>query len=93
MSLIDKLYDGEINQDVFSAGLWFWAKGDITRQNVIDGLGLDVSDEVQLDLLAANYLARSTEDRQIFFSDLEAAILLARNALITKSKFLDLLGL
>jgi len=81
MALVDKIYDGELNQDIFAAALWFWSKGDVTRQNVIDGLKLDVTDEVQLDLLVAAYQARSTEDKQIF------------NGLITKTKFQSLLDL
>jgi len=93
MALIDTIFDGELDQDIFAAALWFWAKGDLTRQNVIDGLGLAASDEAQLDLLATAYTNRSAEDKQTFLSDIEAAVRLARTGLITKSKFQSLLGL
>ncbi|MHC4508016.1 MAG: hypothetical protein ACYTAO_03530 [Planctomycetota bacterium] len=97
MALVDRLaHDDEvapIANHAFSAAVWFWAKEDITRQNVIDAFGLTASDETQLDELKAHYQGMSVDDRRVFHSDLEAAGVLLEAGLIPKAKYKNLLGL
>jgi hypothetical protein len=97
MALIDRLaHDAgvvSIHNHRFSAAVWFWSKGDVTRQNVIDAFGLDSTDQVQLDLLRDHYLSLSAEEKLSYHSDLEAAGILLESGLITKIKYASLLGL
>lgn len=100
MALVDRLaHDGgpdatnRIANHSFSAAVYFWAKGDITRQNVIDAFNLDTTDEIQLDELSTFYTELSIEDKQEFHSRLEGAGILLESGLITKTKYKSLLGL
>jgi hypothetical protein len=97
MALIDRLAhdDGveSIPNHQFSAAVYFWAKGDITRQNVIDGFNLSATDETQLDQLSTFYTGLSAEDKQEFHSRMEAAGSLLETGRITKAFYRGLLGL
>lgn len=44
----------------FSDSLYFWARGDITRNDVISMWNLQTSDEAQLDEMAAAYNGKGT---------------------------------
>lgn len=97
MALIDRLAHDEgvasIPNHQFSGAVYFWAKGEITRQNVIDAFNLDATDEVQLDQLSTYYTGLSDADKQEFHSRMEAAGSLLETGLITKTKYQNLLGL
>ena len=99
MALIDRIFhddpDGSrhVANHAFSAAVWFWAKGDITRAQVIAAFNMTAGDEVQLDELADHYQALSPQDKRAFHSDLEAAGILAEEELITKTQYKALLGL
>ena len=99
MALIDRVFHDDPDPDrhlanhAFSAAVWFWAKGDVTRQNVIDSFNMTVEDEVQLDQLEAHYISLSVDDRRTFHADLESAGILAEGGLITKALYETLLGL
>ncbi|MHA2279805.1 MAG: hypothetical protein ACXAC5_02815 [Promethearchaeota archaeon] len=93
MALIDKLFTNEVASWTFSAAMWFWAKGDFTRAQVITGLGLETSDEAQLDQLKTNYQALTSEEQKAFLSDLLAASILASEGKINKTQFQNLLNL
>ena len=99
MALIDRIFHDDeddlrhIANHAFSAALWFWAKGDITRQNVVDTFNMTAGDETQLDQLATHYSGLSAGDKRAFHSDVEAAGILAEGGLITKAKYKSLLGL
>lgn len=97
MALVDKIaHDSGVDSmhnHQFSAALYFWAKGDITRQNVIDAFSLSATDETQLDQLSTFYTGLSTDDKQEFRERLEAAGMLLGSGLITKTKYKSLLGI
>jgi hypothetical protein len=93
MALLDRLYDEEITVWTFNAAVWFWARGKLTRAQVIAGLQLAPEDETQLDILAANYLARSESEKMAFWSDLQAAGVLLSEHKITKNQYKDMLDL
>jgi hypothetical protein len=99
MALIDKLArDGDPNDPwisyrAFSAGMYFWALGEITRQDVIDAFSLEATDETQLDELASYYTGLSADEKAQFFDRLFNACVLLREGHITRNKFKSLLGL
>lgn len=98
MALIDKLANDEngnimLAHHTFSAAGFLWATGKITRQNVIDGLGLEVSDEAQLDQLAAHYQGLSAEEKREFHGLLESVGDFLQLGLITKAQAKTLLGM
>lgn len=78
---------------LFTAAIWFWAKGEITRTQVINGLDLDTSDEAQLDQLSTHYQGLSADDKRAFHNDLEAATTLRFEGKINDSQFKSFLGL
>ncbi len=97
MALIDRLAHDvaaeRISNHAFSAAMYFWAKGDITRQNVIDAFNLDATDEIQLDELSTFYTGLSTDDKQEFHSRVEAAGILLEGRHLTKTQYKNLLGM
>jgi hypothetical protein len=97
MALVDRLAHDEGLDSIaghgFSAGTYFWAKGDLTRQNLVDGFNLDATDQIQLDELSVYYGTLSAEDKQEFHSRVEASCNLLELGLITKAKFKSLLGM
>lgn len=98
MSLVDKIAsDAEGNirlaAHFFSAGVFFFALGEITRQQLIDGLGLEASDEPQLDQLATYYAGLSVGDKREFFGRVESSCILLQSDFITKIKFKAMLGM
>ena len=101
MALIDRVFRDNADSDFkdyidiheFSAALWFFAKGDFTRADVIVDLSLATVDEVQLDQLIAHYQGMSNQDKKTFHSDIESAGILAAKLKITRTKYKSLLGL
>ncbi len=97
MALINRLAHDEgyasIANHAFSAAVWFWARGEVTRSNVINAFNLDSEDEVQLDQLSTYYQNLPVEEKRMFHSNLEAAGILLEQELIDKSKYKSLLGL
>ena len=97
MALVDKVFHDDpataVSNHAFSAALYMWSLGEITRQNVIDAFNLTVTDEIQLDQLAVYYTGLSAADKQEYHSRVEAAGILAEGAYITKAKYQSLLGL
>lgn len=99
MPLIDRIFhddpdpDRNISNHAFSAAVWLWARGEITRANVVATFEMTAADEVQLDELQATYAALSVDERRTFYSTLEAAGILAEGGLITKGQYKTFLGL
>lgn len=96
MALIDRLEsidDTRIAAHTFSALMRLWSSGDITRQDVIDGLNLNSTDEVQLDKLASYYGTLSDLDKAAFHSRVESSIVLLQEKIIDKAKAISLLGM
>ncbi len=99
MALVDRIFGDEVltlspgGNHAFSAAVWFWATGKITRAQVVAAFSFDASDDAQLDELQAFYLSLSANERRSFHSDLEAAGILAENELLTKAQYKSLFGL
>lgn len=101
MALIDRVfrdnpdpdYAGYITNHSFSGAVWFWAKGDFTRAQLVASFGFDASDDAQLDDLQTHYISLSATDRLAFHSDLEAASALAEQGRITRTQYKVLLGM
>lgn len=97
MSLVDKIAhsteEASMPNHQFAAACWFWAKGDITRAQIINMFDLEASDEPQLDQLATFYQGLSAELKQEFYSRLHGAVCLLETDLITKMQFKTLLGM
>lgn len=99
MALIDRIFHDDpdpgryISNHAFSAAVWFWAEGELTRAQVVAAFNMTAADEVQLDELQTFYTSRTADEKLHFHSDLEAAGILAEQGLITKTKYKSLLGL
>ena len=98
MALIDKLApdaDGSIQiaSHTFSAATYLWAIGEITRAQVIAGLELEASDEPQLDQLATYYQGLTAGEKREFHARLESCNILLQESLLTKSQYMNLLGM
>ena len=101
MALLDRIFrdnsdpdfQGYISNHAFSAAMWFFAKGDITRAQMIAAFNLSATDEIQMDQLIAHYQGMSTQEKRSFHSDLEAAGVLAEQGLLSRNQYKSLLGL
>lgn len=102
MALIDKIGRDEpyppngephLSNHAFSAALWFWSKGDLTRAQVIAGAGLTPTDEVQLDQIIAFYNTLSNAEKGQFHNRVESAGILLEGGYITRAKYKSLLGM
>ena len=93
MALVDGLADIRIPAHEFSAAALLWALGEITRQNVIDVLGLEAGDEAQLDELSTFYGGLTATNKAGFHGRLEAANIALQGGYITKAKYQSLLGM
>jgi len=98
MALMDKLSQGledveHIPVHLFTAAVYLWSIGTLTRAQVITGLGLEVSDETQLDQLASHYSGLNNPDKREFFGKLEALGVLMEEQKITPTQFKNLLGI
>lgn len=99
MALIDRIFhddpdpDRNIPNHAFSAAVWFWATGKITRAQVIAAFNMTTNDEIQLDMLEAHYMTLTTGEQRSYHSDLEGAGILAEQGFLTKPQYKALLGL
>ena len=100
MPLIDRIFHDDPDpvrnsfaNHAFSAAVWLWARGEITRADVVSSFDMTAEDEVQLDQLQAFYVAQSNLEKRTFHSTLEAAGILAEEGLITKTFYLGLFTL
>lgn len=99
MALIDRIFHDDpdrtrhISNHKWSAALYFWAKGEFTRAEIVTMFSLTAEDEVQLDQLVAFYTGLSTAEKQEFHSRVESAGVLAETGEITKAKYVSLLGM
>jgi hypothetical protein len=99
MSIPDKLESTNdplqirISAHSFSAALFLWAKGRITKQNVVDHFGFDSQEEDQLDELAAYYQSLSVEDKAGFHGLIESCNILLEVGAINKTQYRNFLGI
>ena len=104
MALINRLaqddgYDS-ISSHTWSAALWLFAKGELTKSNIIAFFNLDlVNDVPQLDQLIAHYQGLTVSLKAEFHSTLESATIALQakkndgTPAITKVQYLSMLGM
>lgn len=99
MALIDRLFHDDADPErhianhSFASSMWFLAKGEVTRAQVVSAFAMTAGDETQLDELISHYQGLSVDAKQEFHADLESAGILAEEGLITKTKYKSFLGL
>ena len=101
MALIDRIFrdvgdDSTIHRSnhLLAAGLWMWARGDISRAQFISALELDASDTQQVDELKAGYDALNPQaEKDRFFGDFTAWSIAAEDEKVTKAQFRARFGL
>jgi hypothetical protein len=100
MALVDRLTrlqpepaEGYISNHAFSAGVYLWGQSIITRAQVVNGLGLTPTDEVQLDQMKAHYDGLTNAKKDAFHGKLEALGILLELAYITPAFYKTQLGL
>ena len=103
MALVDRLTQpgqtgpdppgGYIMNHFFSAAVYLWGQGVLTRANVVNGLNLSPDDEVQLDQLKATYDGLTNAKKDAFHGRLEALNTLLEGGYITKAFYKNNLGL
>lgn len=95
-TLIDRFGSGEeggISSHEFSAAVFFWTVGEVTRAEVIAAFEVTLTQETQLDALQTYYGTLSATDKLMFRDRLESALILLEGGKINQTKFKSLLGL
>ena len=100
MALVDRLsrlqpepIDGFIANHAFSAGVYLWGQGIVTREQIVTALGLTVEDQVQFDQMKTHYDGLTTAKKGDFHGTLEALGILLEMGYITKAFYKTQLGL
>lgn len=101
MALIDRIFRDpaddavvKVHNHFMAAAFWLWARGDANRAKVVSALGLDASDDAQLDELKATYDALGTAaEKDRFFGDFTAWTVAAEEGEVTKTQFRNKFGL
>lgn len=84
----------------WSAALWFFAKGEFDKTQIMNGFNMTTiasegasADETQLDQLIAHYQGLTAQGKEEFHSTLESAGNLLELGYINTSTYMNLLGL
>jgi hypothetical protein len=77
----------------WSAAMWFLAKGEFTKAQLVEAYTITVSDEVQLDQLITHYLGLPVSEQQEYHSTVESAGILLEAGQITVATYKSLLGM
>lgn len=78
----------------FTDSLFLWAIGDVTRTQVVNAWSLDATDQVQLDEMAANYVALVGKDnKNEYINKLEAVLRLYEYGTINETQAKGFIGL
>ena len=100
MALVDRLWRGDPNpvdppiaNHAFSAGVYLWGQGIVTRAQIVTALGLTVEDQVQFDQMKTHYDGLTTAKKDAFHGKLEALGILLEMGFITKAFYKTQLGL
>jgi len=97
MALIDRLKpdadDDKISSHVFSAVVYLWNRGKITRAEVISKLGLLTADEVQLDALDSTYQALPPPHQIAHHGLIESCVIALEEGMITPQEMETILGM
>ena len=105
MALVDRFRRPGMGEDIvnalpthsFAAAVSLAAGGHVTKQNVIDTFSLSAGDEVQLDEIIANYVAKpddgSADGKLAYINTIENAMILHEAGIATTAKVKTILGL
>lgn len=100
MALIDRLARDDpqppnehIANHSWSAALYFLAKGDVTRAQVVTAFTLSADDETQFDQITAFWGTQTAAQKAEWHSRVEAAGILLETGIISRAKYQSLLGL
>lgn len=96
MALIDRVGTGlsnSISSHSFSAAVYLWSRGVLTRNQIVNAFSLSVDDQVQLDQLATFYGTLNNTEKGLFFGRLESLNILREEGYITTQEYKNLLGL
>jgi hypothetical protein len=100
MALVDRLAriepepaEGYIANHAFSAGVYLWGQGIVTRAQIVAALALTPTDEVQFDQMKTHYDGLSTAKKDAFHGKLESLGILLETGYITKAFYKTQLGL
>lgn len=100
MALVDRLSrvppepaDGWLHNHAFSAAIYLWAQGVVTRTQLVTGLGLTATDEVQLDQMKSSYDGLTANQKLAFHGKVESLGVLLEEQLITPAFYKTVLGL
>jgi hypothetical protein len=92
MALIDRIQrilsgDTKRSNHLMAAGIWMWQRGDITRTQFTTALGLDTTDDAQIDELVDHYQARNAGEKDRFFGDFTAWTIALEDGKVTPAQF------
>ena len=99
MALVDRLARGDepvngfISNHAFSAGVYLWGQGVVTRNQIVNALSLSVDDQLQLDQLKTHYDGLTNAKKDAFHGKLEALGILLEMGYITPTFYKNQLGL
>ena len=89
--------DGEASNKIpvhrLSAALGEWAVGNLTRQQVIDGLSLGATEQAEIDAIAAAYNAKASAAEKVgYLWQIERCFILVETGNYNKAKAKAVLG-
>lgn len=97
MTLLDRIRpdneDRTIDFHSFSSAVYLFTVGSFNRTQFKSVLGLDATDDAQIDLLVAHYQSLSTADKAEYRNIIESAGILWEKDRITQTDFVALIGL
>jgi hypothetical protein len=100
MALVDRLSrvppepaEGYIANHAFSAGVYLWGQGIVTRAQIVTALGLTVEDQIQFDQMKTHYDGLTATQKGDFHGKLEALGILLEMGYISKAFYKTQLGL
>lgn len=83
----------KLSVHALSSIFWFMRKGEVTKNEIISKFKLDLEAQAQLDKIVQFYQGLNTDEQSEFRDRFESAGILLESGLITKQKFISLLGL
>ena len=96
MTLLDRvnpdLETRTIDFHSFSSAIFFWIKGDFSRTQFKSVLGLDATDDAQIDQVLAFFQGLTQTEKDRFRDTVESAGILWETGRITESQFKTLIG-
>lgn len=96
MALIDRFGpspDDRFSTHAFSAMIYLWKRGEITRNKVVNEFGLNGAEQNQLDDIGIHYDYLNSEAQATYRGLVEGALIAYEAGHITKAKVRNILGM